>query len=277
MATRTRTHALLRRAAVTAAFGVLLVPAAAGAATAQSSAKKAKAPVITRVSPMNTTIGQTMIKGRYFQRGRNKNSVVFKRDGAKAVFIKADVGTAKLLTVKLTDKLVSSLATRNGASVPTRFRVRVLSKKLGKRFTSASRSPVIGPFVAQAATPEQAAQEKLAAAEGDCNGDGIPNRSQADDDGDLLDDATEARLKTDGCKGDTDADGVGDGYEYQSARDLNDDEYREPQNILPAPEKRPYPNPLFADAGVDYDGDSLTWARSTPSGLLTATTAALTR
>jgi hypothetical protein len=28
--------------------------------------------------------------------------------------------------------------------------------------------------------------------------------------------------------------------------------------VLPYPEKRPYPNALFADAGVDYDGDSLT-------------------
>ena len=28
--------------------------------------------------------------------------------------------------------------------------------------------------------------------------------------------------------------------------------------MLPYPEKRPYPNALFADAGVDYDGDSLT-------------------
>ena len=254
MATRSRTHTLLRQAAVTAAFGALLVPTAAGAATAQSSAKRAKSPSITRVSPMNTTIGQTMtIKGRYFVRGRNKNSVVFKRDGGKAVFIKADVATAKLLKVKLTPKLAGALATRNGAAVPTRFRVRVLAKKLGKRFTTASRSPVIGPFVAPIPPNQQAASD-----DGDCDGDGVKNGAESDDDGDLLDDSLEALLKTDQCKGDSDTDGVTDGYEYQSARDLNDDEYREPQNILPAPEKRPYPNPLFADAGVDYDGDSLT-------------------
>jgi hypothetical protein len=254
MATRTRTH-LLRRAAVTAAFGVLLLPAGAGAATAQASkAKKAKTPVITRVSPMNTTIGQTLtIKGRYFQRGRNKNSVVFKRDGGKAVFIKADVGTAKLVKVKLTDKLVASLATRNGAAVPTRFRVRVLSKKLGKKFTTARLSPVIGPFV-----PPVPVEQRAAAAAGDCDGDGVTNGSESDDDGDLLEDSLESLIKTDQCKADTDGDQVNDGYEYQSARDLNDDEYREPQNILPAPEKRPYPNPLFDDAKVDYDGDSLT-------------------
>ena len=28
--------------------------------------------------------------------------------------------------------------------------------------------------------------------------------------------------------------------------------------MLPYPEKRPYPNALFADADTDYDGDSLT-------------------
>ena len=40
--------------------------------------------------------------------------------------------------------------------------------------------------------------------------------------------------------------------------DLNDDEYQEPNQFLPYPGKRPYPNPLFEnDANVDYDGDGL--------------------
>ena len=49
-----------------------------------------------------------------------------------------------------------------------------------------------------------------------------------------------------------------DGYEYASARDLNDDEHQEPNQNLPFPGKRPYPNPLDKDANVDHDGDSLT-------------------
>ena len=97
-----------------------------------------------------------------------------------------------------------------------------------------------------------------AAADGDCDLDKIKNGVDPDDDNDLLPDTTEARLKTDACKSDSDGDGVTDGYEYQSATDLNDNEYQEPQTIVPAPEKRPYPNPLFGDAGSDYDGDSLT-------------------
>ena len=46
------------------------------------------------------------------------------------------------------------------------------------------------------------------------------------------------------CNLDTDGDGVDDGFEYQSAKDLNDDEYQNPNQFLPYPGKRPYPNPL---------------------------------
>src|SRR5215210_780337 len=206
-----------------------------------SAKKKAKPPVITRVAPMQVAIGQKLeIRGRYFRRGRNRNTVVFKRTGGRAIFVKADVGTTKLLRLTVPAKLKSALATRNGAPVPTRFRLRVLSKKFGRRFTSLSRSPVVGPELPPTpATPPRAADD------GDC-------------DGDLLSDADELRYKTDGCKADSDGDGVSDGYEIQSAIDLNDDEYQVAQAVLPYPEKRPYPNALFADAGTDYDGDSLT-------------------
>ena len=84
------------------------------------------------------------------------------------------------------------------------------------------------------------------------------NRDETDDDEDLLTDSQEKGIGTDPCAADTDGDGVADGYEYQSARDLNDDEHQTPNDYLPYPGKRPYPNALFADAGVDYDGDSLT-------------------
>ena len=74
-------------------------------------------------------------------------------------------------------------------------------------------------------------------------------------------DTHETSIGTDPCNSDSDSDGVEDGYEYQSARDLNDDEYQgDPNQVLPYPGKRPYPNPLFADANIDYDGDSLTLA-----------------
>jgi hypothetical protein len=73
----------------------------------------------------------------------------------------------------------------------------------------------------------------------------------------MLPAALENQLGLDPCNPDTDGDGVPDGYEYQSARDLNDDEYQSPNLYAPYPGKRPYPNPLFKDDAVDYDGDGL--------------------
>jgi hypothetical protein len=259
MTSLARIRPSLRRAAFVAALGALMVPATAGAAVhAETSAKKkkAKAPVVTRVTPMHVAIGQKLeIRGRYFQRGRNKNTVVFKRTGGKAIFVKADVGTTKLLRLTVPTRLKAELATRVGAPVPTRFRLRILAKKFGKKFTKTSRSPIVGPEL-----PPTPATPPRAAADGDCDGDGVANGVETDDDGDLISDNDELRYKTDGCKADSDGDGVNDGYEIQSARDLNDDEYQFAQSVLPYPEKRPYPNALFADADTDYDGDSLSLA-----------------
>lgn len=67
------------------------------------------------VKPMNTSIGETLtIRGRYFKPGRNKNSVAFKRDGGRAIFVKAEVGTRKLLRVKVSSRLNDYLLVQNG-------------------------------------------------------------------------------------------------------------------------------------------------------------------
>ena len=54
-------------------------------------------------------------------------------------------------------------------------------------------------------------------ADPDCDADGLRNSVDTDDDNDLLPDTLEATLKTDACNWDTDGDGMGDGWEYQSA------------------------------------------------------------
>ena len=88
----------------------------------------------------------------------------------------------------------------------------------------------------------------------DIDNDGLANRVDDEDDGDRLSDFDERRFGLNPFKPDTDGDGVSDGYEYQSAVDLNSS-----AGALPFPGKRPYPNPLDgADGQVDFDGDGLT-------------------
>jgi hypothetical protein len=251
MELRARTRTLLRRAGLSAAMAALLVPAAAGTAAAKSSAP---APVIKSISPRTLAIGETLtIRGQHFRKGRGKNAVAFKRTGAAAIFVTAQVGTSKMLRVTLPKKLERILLVRSGERVATKLRLRVLSGRFGKSFSSGRRVPLVAPPHPPVLDPPEADPEA------DCDGDGQINRVDADDDNDLLADTDEKTLKTDSCKYDSDGDGVSDGYEHQSAIDLNDDEYRSPtQNIVPAPWKKPYPNALFKDADVDYDGDSLT-------------------
>jgi hypothetical protein len=253
MELRARIQPLPRRAAMMAACVALLVTAlaAAIAPSAADAKKKRKAPVVTKVAPMDVAVGERLtIRGRNFIRGRQKNTVVFKRDGARAVFAKADVGTKKLLSMKVPATLLEFFRVEGGNAVPTRFRIRILSRTFSKRFTKNKKSPVV--------SPPRSKQVEAPVADGDCNGDGVKNRDTADDDADLLSDERETQILSDPCKPDTDGDGVEDGYEYRSAIDLNDDEHQQGNTLLAYPHKMPYPNPGFADGGIDYDGDSLT-------------------
>ena len=256
MELRARIRPLSRRAVWMTALVALIASAAAGAAAPSAFAKKKRAPVITSIAPKDVAVGEKLtVRGRHFKRGRFKNTVVFKRAGARAVFVKADVATRKMLRVTIPATLQKYFALDNGNPRPTRFRLRVLARKFGKKFTSRRNSPLVSG-------PRPPAPPKESLADGDCDFDRIANKLESDDDSDLLPDGTEAAIGTDPCKRDTDADGVEDGYEFQSAKDLNNDRYRTTNlsQILPYPGKRPYPNPLFGDANVDYDGDSLTLA-----------------
>ena len=235
-----------------AAAAALLVPAGAGTAHA-----KPRAPVVTRVTPKHVYVGETMtIRGHHFRRGVNKNLVAFKRKGAKVVLAPAQKGTTKLLKVELPKRLEKVLLVQNGTPIETRLQIRVMSSRFGKRYTSRAKSPMVGPE-----RPPAPPKPKSADPNGDCDGDGQTNRVDTDDDNDLLSDTAESALNEllDRCKSDTDGDGVEDGYEYQSARDLNDDEHQNSNSYLPYPRKLPYPNPLDGeDAGTDHDGDTLT-------------------
>jgi hypothetical protein len=247
MDTRPRTR-LLHRAVVAVALGALVVPATADAA----KKKKTKLPVITKVTPKTAFVNETLVvAGKNFRVGKNKNTIMFKRDGGKALFVKGGLATKRQIALVIPKSLEKYMATPAGSPTPTRFRLKVLTTKLSRKYTKVKSSPVIGPEkpVAPPKPPN--------APDGDCDGDGQLNSVDVDDDNDLLLDAQEIALKLDPCSGDSDGDGVEDGYEYQSAMDLNNDDYQHANYITPFPGKTPYPNPLFADADVDYDGDGL--------------------
>jgi hypothetical protein len=245
------------------ALVLLLLLAAPGPAALAS----AKAPTVKTVKPLKAKIGDTLtLTGSGYRAGAGRNTVIFKRDGGPAVFVKAEGATATRLRVKVSDRLAGHLVAGRSA---TRFRVRVLTSRFGRSYTPLSRSPLITAGVAAApAIPGIGSQPSPGAtgsqpsipatggqpsvSDSDCDGDGIPDAIDPDDDNDHLSDDLERALGTERCNPDSDGDGVEDGFEHESALDLN-------SRALPYPGKRPYPNALDGDdAATDHDGDGLT-------------------
>ena len=241
-----------------------------------ATASAAAAPKVTSVAPLKLKVGDKLtIRGKGFLAGKNRNTVIFKATGTRAVFAKAQTATKTKIVVKVPAKLRSFLKVRNGRSVATRFQIRVLAKRLSASYTPAGQSPVIAPAataaVAPAPTPapavgaaaapaavaaapaaaapvlsayEQCMANAKAAPSGDQDADGMPN-------------GAELEYHVDPCMADTDGDGLFDGYEYDSARDLNSHDAGVSGN--PYPGVRPWPNPLDpTDARDDFDGDGLT-------------------
>jgi hypothetical protein len=146
------------------------------------------------------------------------------------------------------------LDVEGGRQRPTRLKLRVLAGTFS-RYTTRRLSPVVTAF--GEGDGRRGGGGGGAGGGGTvqvCN-DGGPG---GDHDGDLLANASELGLGTDPCLSDTDGDSVEDGYEHQSALDLNHYPRTPP---LPYPGKRPYPNALDPGDGVpggtDYDGDGL--------------------
>ena len=220
----------------------------AAKSTKKSAAKKkadAKAPVIKKITPRDAKVGDTLtITGKNFVRGKGKNQVFFYTTKGGGTFTKAGDASATRLKVEIPRKL-ANLLPANGDKA--RILIRVKSKRLGART-----APKISPLIA--INPDDVGGDNSGPGAGGANPIGCtpaPTNPVSDVDQDRLSDALERTLLLDACNRDSDGDGASDGYEYYSAIDLN-------SQALPYPFKTPYPNALFKDAEVDYDGDGLT-------------------
>ncbi len=220
----------MRHARVIALFSLLTLLATASVADARTAR-----PYVKSVTPLHASVGEEMtIRGFYFRKGYAENTVVFVARGGRVSYVKSEHSTRKKLTV-IVPKKVERLLNRgaDGSRVATKFRIKVIARRMSRLAKRKLAQPTIGPDVG-----------------GDCDKDGIPNPSDTDDDGDFLPDSIEETARTNPCVADSDGDKLLDGWEYMSGLDLN-------RNALPYPGKRPYPNALFADATVDHDGDGL--------------------
>jgi hypothetical protein len=229
--------------------GAVGLPALHGRSAATTPRVTTPLPVIERVKPLRLTIGEKLtIVGRHFIPGAGRNTVVFLRDGAPAVFLRAGRATRTRMTVRLTSKLGRHLiGLNNGEKGATRFRLRVLARRFGARFTPRRLSPLVLP----AESGDDGGSRDGGPAAPVCSLASAEALPAADADGDALTNGLELQIATDPCVADSDGDRIPDGYEYESALDYN-------TRALPYPGKRPYPNPLDpSDAHVDYDGDGL--------------------
>lgn len=232
----------------------LVFSAFAGDADAKKrKKKKSTKPSVTRIAPKQLAVGDRLvIKGKNFRSGAKANTVIFRRNGGgPQVFVRAISASKKLITVEIPPRLREELTLSNGAPQPTRFQIRIVSSRVNSGWSTLSKSPVILP-------------NQVGSASADCDGDGVPDDRDGDDDNDGLSDALEQQYGLGVCNVDSDGDGIEDGYEFESALDLN-------IRALPYPFRTPWPNPLFSDRGQgaglfadnfpDYDGDGLSLAQ----------------
>jgi hypothetical protein len=137
---------------------LVLATIALGASLSVASdadAASSKLPTVSRITPSTANIGETMtIRGTNFRVGKGKNTVVFKRDGKRAIFAKSEISTSRMLQVEVPEELSTDLSrTSAGAARPTRFRVRILAARFQRAFTASSVSPLITEATGTGVTP----------------------------------------------------------------------------------------------------------------------------
>ena len=225
----------MRRRAIHICLALAALLALAHPAAAAAKKRKGKGPVITRVAPMRLAVGSKLtIRGRNFSSRARRNTIVFRAPSGRSAFVKPRRASSRKLVLRVTSAVGRLLPTRTGGRKATRMKLRIVVKRSFSRWTRKRLSPVIVSGADAGETPG-----------------GTSSCVAGDHDGDLLSGARELAIGTDPCLADTDGDGLSDGWEYYSARDLN-------SKAIPYPGTRPYPNALDpSDPGIDFDGDGL--------------------
>jgi len=124
---------------------ILLVLAGSSLALPAAASPASSAPKITQVQAMRTELGSKLtIRGEGFSSRRLHNTLIFRAPSGQTAFAKPARASAGKLVVRVPYSLASLMSRRDGQSVPTRFKLRVLSGRLGA-YTPKRLSPVVVP------------------------------------------------------------------------------------------------------------------------------------
>ncbi len=140
-----------------------LCPLALHAASATAAKKASPLPAIASIGPATASAGDALtIRGSHFLAGRGRNTVLFRTGSGGPVSVRAGQATRTRMTVVVPPSLERRLSVKDGVAIPTRFRVRIRARRLGKGSTAMRRSILIRPTRASGGPPPGCADPGLA-------------------------------------------------------------------------------------------------------------------
>ena len=234
MELRARIPSPLRRAALMAALVALAAPATAGAApTAKAAKKKVKAPVVTKVSPLDVAVGETPDHPR---QATSSPAATRTRSCSSATAParcspRRTSARRRCSSIKVPASLQEFFALQRRRAAARRASASASwRKKFGKKFTKNKLSPIVsGPRAPAGRAPTESRPTATATATAP------RTRHDADDDNDGLADDVELSLcaSTPASRTPT-SDGVLDKWEFDCDRDgvLNRDEADDDDDLL---------------------------------------------